>query len=159
MLVNPNRAQGARVVDATQQAANAKGWRLEILKAGTEAEIDAEFATAVQRQIGAVVVSDPLFDSLAKQVAAAAARHAVPAIYIQRKYVADGGLISYGAIITTAYQQVGSYVGRILNGAKPADLPVQQSTKIELVINLKTAKALGLTVPQPLLARADEVIE
>jgi putative tryptophan/tyrosine transport system substrate-binding protein len=159
LLVNPNRAQVGRVVDSTQQAANAKGLQLEILKAGTEAEIDAEFATAVQRQIGAVVVSDPLFDSLAKQVAAAAARHAVPAIYISRKYVADGGLISYGAIFTTAYHLVGSYVGRILNGAKPADLPVQQSTNFELVVNLKTAKALGLTVPPPILARADEVIE
>jgi putative tryptophan/tyrosine transport system substrate-binding protein len=159
LLVNPNRAQVGRVIDSTQQAVDAKGLQLEILKAGTEAEIDAAFATAVQRQIGAVVVSDPLFDSLAKQVAAAAARHAVPAIYIQRKYVADGGLISYGAIITAAYQQVGSYVGRILNGAKPADLPVQQSTNFELVVNLNTAKALGLTVPPAILARADEVIE
>jgi putative tryptophan/tyrosine transport system substrate-binding protein len=159
LLVNPNRAQVGRVIDSTQQAVDAKGLQLEILKAGTEAEIDAAFATAVQRQIGAVVVSDPLFDSLAKQVAAAAARHAVPAIYIQRKYVADGGLISYGAIITTAYQQVGTYVGKILNGGSPADLPVQQSTRFELVINLETAKALGLTVPPPILARADEVIE
>jgi putative tryptophan/tyrosine transport system substrate-binding protein len=159
VLVNPNRALVWRVVDSTQQAVNAKGLQLEILKASTEAEIDAAFATAVERHIGAVVVSDPLFDSLAKQVAAAAARHAVPAIYIQRKYVADGGLISYGAIITAAYQQVGSYVGRILNGAKPADLPVQQSTNFELVVNLNTAKALGLTVPPAILARADEVIE
>jgi putative tryptophan/tyrosine transport system substrate-binding protein len=159
MLVNPNRAQVGRVIDATQQAANAKGLQLEILKAGTEAEIDAAFATAVQRHIGAVVVSDPLFDSLAKQVAAAAARHAVPAVYIWRKYVADGGLISYGAIPTVAWHLVGSYVGRILNGAKPADLPVQQSTNFELVVNLNTAKALGLTVPPPILARADEVIE
>jgi putative tryptophan/tyrosine transport system substrate-binding protein len=159
VLVNPNRAQVGRVVDATQQAANAKGLQLEILKAGTEAEIDAEFATAVQRQIGAVVVSDPLFDSIAKQVAAAAARHAVPAIYISRKYVSDGGLISYGTIFTAAYHLVGSYVGRILNGAKPADLPVQQSTNFELVVNLKTAQVLGLTVPPSILARADEVIE
>jgi putative tryptophan/tyrosine transport system substrate-binding protein len=133
--------------------------QLEILKAGTEAEIDAAFATAVQRQIGAVVISDPLFDSLAKQVAGAAARHAVPAIYISRKYVADGGLISYGAIFTAAYPVVGSYVGKILNGANPADLPVQQSTNFELVVNLKTAQALGLTIPPSILARADEVIE
>jgi putative ABC transport system substrate-binding protein len=159
VLVNPNRAQVGRVVDATQQAVNAKGLQLEILKAGTEAEIAAAFATAVQRQIGAVVVSDPLFDSLAKQVAAAAARHAVPAIYISRKYVADGGLISYGAIFLAAYRVVGSYVGKILNGAKPADLPVQQSTNFELVVNLNTAKALGLTVPPAILARADEVID
>jgi putative tryptophan/tyrosine transport system substrate-binding protein len=159
LLLNPNRALVGRVIDTTQQAANAKGLQLEILKAGTEAEIDAQFATGVQRQIGAVVVSDPLFDSLAKQVAAAAARHAVPAVYIWRKYVADGGLISYGAIPTVAWHLVGSYVGRILNGAKPADLPVQQSTNFELVVNLNTAKALGLTVPPPILARADEVIE
>jgi putative ABC transport system substrate-binding protein len=161
VLVNPNRvgAQLARVIDSTQQAVNAKGLQLEILKAGTEAEIDAAFATAVQRQIGAVVISDPLFDSLAKQVAGAAARHAVPAIYISRKYVADGGLISYGAIFTAAYPVVGSYVGKILNGANPADLPVQQSTNFELVVNLKTAQALGLTIPPSILARADEVIE
>ena len=159
VLVNPNRAQVGRVVDSTQQAVNAKGLQLEFLKAGTEAEIDAAFATAVQRKIGAVVVSDPLFDSLAKQVAAAAARHAVPAVYISRKYVSDGGLISYGAIFTASYRVVGSYVGKILNGAHPADLPVQQSTNFELVINLTTAKALGLTVPPPILARADEVIE
>ena len=159
LLVNPNRAQVGRVIDSTQQAANAKGLQLETLKAGTEAEIDAAFATAVKRHIGAVVVSDPLFESLAKQVAAAAARHAVPAIYISRKYVSDGGLISYGPIFTTAYHVVGSYVGRILNGAKPADLPVQQSTNFELVVNLNAAKALGLTVPPHILARADEVIE
>jgi len=159
VLVNPNRVLVGRVIDTTQQAVNAKGLQLETLKAGTEAEIDAAFATAVQRQIGAVVVSDPLFDSLAKQVAAAAARHAVPAIYIQRKYVADGGLISYGPIFLTAYHVVGTYVGKILNGVRPADLPVQQSTNFELVVNLTTAKALVLTVPPPILARADEVIE
>jgi putative ABC transport system substrate-binding protein len=159
VLVNPNRALVGRVVDSTQQAAKAKGLQLEALTATSEAEIDAAFATAVQRQIGAVVVSDPLFDSVAKQVAAAAARHAIPAIYISRKYVSDGGLISYGAIFTAPYRVVGSYVGKILNGAHPADLPVQQSTNFELVVNLNTAKALGLTVPPAILARADEVIE
>jgi putative ABC transport system substrate-binding protein len=159
VLVNPNRALLGRVIDSTQQAVHAKGLQLEVLKAGTEAEIDAAFETAVQRQIGADVVSDPFFDSRAKQVAALAARHAVPAIYIWRKYVSDGGLISYGAIFTAANHLVGSYAGKILHGAKPADLPVQQSTNFELVINLKTAKALGLTVPPSILARADEVIE
>ena len=161
LLLNPNRvgAQVGRVIDSAKQAANAKGLLLEILKASTEAEIDAAFATAVQRQIGAVVVADPLFDSRAKQVAALAAHHAVPAIYLSRNYVSDGGLISYGAIFTAAYQQVGSYAGKILKGAKPADLPVQQSTNFELVINLNTAKALGLKVPPSILARADEVIE
>lgn len=159
VLVNPNRAQVGRVIDATQQAVNAKGLQLEVLKAGTEAEIDAALATAAQRQIGAVIVSDPFFDSRAKQVAAAAARHAVPAIYISRNYVSDGGLISYGAIFTAVYQLVGSYAGKILHGAKPADLPVQQPTTFELVVNLKTAKELGLAVPQSILARSDEVIE
>jgi putative ABC transport system substrate-binding protein len=161
LLQNPNRtgAQVGRVVDSTQQAANAKGLQLEILKAGTEAEIDAAFATAVQRQIGAVIVADPLFDSRAKQVAALAARHAVPAVYLWRKYVSDGGLISYEAIFTAQYHEVGVYTGRILNGAKPADLPVQQSTNFELVINLKTAQALGLTVPPSILVRADEVVK
>jgi putative ABC transport system substrate-binding protein len=159
LLLNPDRAQIGRVIDSAQQAANAKGLRLEILKAGTEAEIDAAFATTVQRHIGAVVVSDPLFDSRSGQVAALAVRHAVPTIYIWRKYVADGGLISYGPIITAAYHLAGNYLGKILNGAKPADLPVQQSTNFELVVNLKTAKELGLTVPPPILARADEVIE
>jgi putative ABC transport system substrate-binding protein len=106
-----------------------------------------------------VVVSDPLFDSLAKQVAAAAARHAVPAIYIWRKYVVDGGLISYGTIFTAQYHEVGIYAGKILNGAKPAELLVQQPTRFELVVNLNAAKALGLTVPPAILARADEVIE
>jgi putative tryptophan/tyrosine transport system substrate-binding protein len=159
VLVNPNRALVGRVIDSTQQAVNAKGLQLEVLKAGTEAEIDAAFATAVQRQIGAVVVSDPFFDSRAKQVAAAAARRAVPAIYISRNYVSDGGLISYGAIFTAANHEVGIYAGKVLKGAKPADLPVQQSTNFELVVNLKTAKALGLTVPQSILGRADDVIE
>ena len=159
LLVNPNRALVGRVIDSTQQAANAKGLQLEVLKAGTEAEIDAAFATALQRHIGGVVVSDPLFDSLSQQVVALAARHAVPAIYISRKYVTDGGLISYGAIFTAANHEVGIYAGKILNGAKPADLPVQQSTNFELVVNLKTTETLGLTVPPPILARADEVIE
>jgi putative tryptophan/tyrosine transport system substrate-binding protein len=161
LLVNPNRAQAGvgRVIDSTQQAGNAKGLQLEVLKAGTEAEIDAAFATAVQRHIGGVVVRDPLFDSLSQQVVALAARYALPTIYISRKYVSDGGLISYGSIFLAAYRVVGSYAGKILNGTKPADLPVQQSTNFELVINLNTAKTLGLTVPPAILARADEVIE
>jgi putative ABC transport system substrate-binding protein len=159
LLVNPNRAQVWRVIDSTQQAGNAIGLQLEVLKAGTEAEIDAAFATAVQRHIGGVVVSDPLFDSLSQQVVALAARYALPAIYISRKYVSDGGLISYGSIFLAALRVVGSYAGKILNGTKPADLPVQQSTNFELVINLNTAKTLGLTVPPSILARADEVIE
>jgi putative ABC transport system substrate-binding protein len=159
LLLNPNNAQTGRIINSTQQAVNAKGLQLEILKAGTEAEINTAFATAVDRHIGAVIVGDPLFDSHSGQVAASAARHRVPAIYSWRKYVADGGLISYGAISTAAFYTVGVYAGRILNGAKPADLPVQQSTNFELVVNLDAAKALGLTVPPAILARADEVIE
>ena len=159
LLLNPNNAQTGRIFGSAQQAANAKGLQLEILKAGTESEVDAAFATAVDRHIGAVVVGDPLFDSRSGQVAALAAHHRVPAIYISRKYVSDGGLISYGAIFTAAFHTVGVYSGRILNGAKPADLPVQQSTNFELLVNLNAAKALGLTVPPAILARADEVIE
>jgi putative ABC transport system substrate-binding protein len=159
LLQNPNNPQAERIADTAQQAANAKGLQLEILKAGAEAEIDAAFATAVQRHIGALIVSDPLFDSQSEQIAALAARYAVPTIYIWRKYVDAGGLISYGAVFTAAFHQVGSYAGKILNGAKPADLPVQQSTNFELVVNLKTAKELGLSVPPSILARADEVIE
>jgi putative ABC transport system substrate-binding protein len=159
LLVNPNNAQVGGVINVAQQAASAKGLRLEILKAGTESEIDVAFASLVQLHVGALIVGDPLFDSRSEQVVALAARHAVPTIYIWRKYITDGGLISYGAIFTAAYHQVGIYAGKILNGAKPADLPVQQSTNFELVVNLNTARALGLTIPPSVLARADEVIE
>jgi putative ABC transport system substrate-binding protein len=158
-LVNPKSPQVGFGIDSAQRAASAKGLQLEILKAGTEAEIDTAFATAVQQHVGAIVVGDPLFDSLSQRVVALAAHYAIPGVYIRRDYVAAGGLISYGAIFTAAFHLAGSYVGRILNGAEPADLPVQQSTNFELVVNLNTAKALGLTVPPAILARADEVIE
>ena len=159
LLQNPNNARAGGIIASTQQAASAKGLHLEILTAGTEAEIDAAFASAAQQQIGAMIVGDPLFDSRSKQVAASAARYAVPTIYIWSKYVSDGGLISYGTIPGAAYRTVGVYAGMILNGAKPADLPFQQSTNFELVVNLNTAKVLGLAIPPAILARADEVIE
>ena len=160
VLVNPNNPSTERVMRDAQEAARAKAVRLQIVKATTESEIDAAFATLVQRQAGALLIGgDSFLNSRREQLVALASRHAVPAIYQRREFAAAGGLISYGANLTSAYRQVGIYAGKILNGAKPADLPVQQPTTFELVINLKTAQALGLTVPQALLARADEVIE
>jgi putative tryptophan/tyrosine transport system substrate-binding protein len=160
VLVNPDNQNTPRNIADLQEASRAKARRLHILKAGTESDIDAAFATLAELHAGAlVVVGDPFLTSRREQLVALAARHAVPAIYTFREYAASGGLISYGANLPAAFRQVGVYAGKILKSEKPADLPVHQSTRIELVINLKTAKALGLAVPQSLLARADEVIE
>jgi putative ABC transport system substrate-binding protein len=160
VLLNPNNANTERNTGDVQEAARAKGVQLHILKAATESEIDAAFTTLVNLRAGALVIGgDAFFFLQREQLAALASRYAVPAIYAQREFADVGCLISYGASLTENHRQAGSYVGKILKGAKPADLPIQQPTKFELVINLKTAKALGLTIPQSLLARADEVIE
>jgi putative ABC transport system substrate-binding protein len=159
-LVNPNNAGTEGDVRVLQEAARTKGVQLAIVKAGSESEIDTAFATLVQLQAGALVVdADTFFSSRRKQLVALASRDAVPAIYGWREFAAAGGLISYGPSLTAANRQVGIYAARILKGEKPADLPVQQPTTFELVVNLKTAKTLGLTVPKTILSFADEVIE
>jgi len=160
LLMNPNNANTERVIRDAEEAAHAKGVQLPILKAGAESEIDAAFPILVQLHAGALVVApDSLFASRREQLVGLAARHAVPAIYGQREYATAGGLISYGTNFAANYREVAIYIGKILNGAKAADLPVQQPTTFELVVNLKTAKALGLTVPPSILDLADEVIE
>ena len=160
LLVNPKFPETERVMREVQEAARAKRLQLPILKASNESEIDAAFASLIQRQAGALLIgSDAFFNSRREQLVALASRYAVPTSYELRQSVASGGLISYGVSFTSVFRQLGIYAGKILKGAKPADLPVEQPTRFELVINLKTAKTLGLTVPQALLARADEVIE
>ena len=160
LLVNPNNPIAEPMIPDVQEAAGAKGVQLQILKASTEGEIDAAFASLVRPQAGALLVgSDPFFFSRREHLVALASRHVLPAIYFAREFAAAGGLISYGASIAAGNQLLGIYAGKILKGAKPADLPVQQPTTFELVVNLKTAEALGLTVPPSILARADEVID
>jgi putative tryptophan/tyrosine transport system substrate-binding protein len=160
LLVNPNNAGAERIVRDVREAAGAKGVQLHILKAGTESEIDAAFAALVELHAGALLIgTDPFFGSRREQLVGLAAHHAVPAIYPWPDFAKAGGLVSYGPSSTATWRAVGIYVGRILKGEKPADLPVQQPTRFELVVNLNTAQALGLTVSPSILARADEVIE
>ena len=159
-LVNANGQTTDRAARAITPAAAARGLGLELLPVGTEADFEKVFASAKKRGAGALVAqTDPFIDARTEQLTMLAARYEVPTIYGFREFAVAGGLISYGVSIADVYRQAGIYAGKILAGAKPADLPVVQPTKFELVINLKTAKALGLGVPQTLLARADEVIE
>jgi putative ABC transport system substrate-binding protein len=160
VLHNPNFPPAAGQLRETQAAAGAISLALHILRAGTDREIDTALESVAQRRIPALLVgSDPFFDQRPDKIVALAARHAVPAIYSTRDFAMAGGLMSYGPNFSDQVRQAGVYAGRILKGEKPADLPVVRPTKFEFVINLKTAKALGLTVPPMLLARADEVIE
>jgi putative ABC transport system substrate-binding protein len=160
LLVNPANPLAATVSKDLQVVADTLAMRLHVLHASTEADFEAAFLTAKQLRVALVIGSaDPLFGIHAAQLGALALRYSVPAIYFRREFAAGGGLMSYGASVADTYRLAGLYTGRILKGDKPADLPVVQSTKVELIVNLKTARALGLTVPLPLLGRADEVIE
>jgi len=160
LLINPDNPTDQSERTDVEAAARAIGQPIEVMNASSSADLEAAFSAIVGRRArGLLVAIDPVFFSARAQLAALAARHALPAIYSDRAYTEAGGLISYGASLTDAYRQTGIYVGRILKGEKPGDLPVMQPTKFELVINLKTAKALGLTIPLTLQYAADEVIE
>jgi putative tryptophan/tyrosine transport system substrate-binding protein len=160
LLVNPSVPEGQSEPPDAQDAARQFNLKLLVLNASTEREIDTAFATIAQQQVGAVLVgTDPFFYSQREQIVSLAARHAIPAIYIDRLFVTAGGLVSYGNSVTEAYRHAGLYVGRLLRGAKPSDLPVERLTKFEFVINLTTSKALGLMIPASFLSLADELIE
>jgi len=159
-LANPSNPVFELTTRDVLAAAPVIGLKVQILKAGTDREIDTAFVSLVQERIGALLVgNDVLFNNRIEQVIALAARHAIPTMYLSREFAAAGGLISYGVSLIEIYREVGLYTGRILKGEKPADLPVIQATKFALIINLNTAKALGLPIPDRLLAIADEVIE
>ena len=160
LLVNPRSPYVERTITDAREVARAKGVQLTILRAGTESEVDAVFASLDRLQMGALIVgSDAFFNSHREELGALALRNALPAIYELRQFAASGGLVSYAPKLSALHRQAGIYAGKILKGANPAEIPVEQPTKFELIINLRTAKALGLTVPPSLLARADEVIE
>jgi putative ABC transport system substrate-binding protein len=160
VLLNPTNANFQTQLRGVQDASRVLGQQVSILSASTERDIDVAFATVTESRAGAMLVgSDPFFNNERGQVVALVARHAIPTIYEGREFVMAGGLASYGTSLADAYRQAGIYAGRILRGEKPADLPVVQPTQFEFVINLKTAKALGLDVPTALSASADEVIE
>ena len=161
LLLNPSSPTLAEPQSRdVHAAARTLGLKLHVLHASTDRDLDTVFATLPQLQAGALVIgTDAFFSSRSEQLAALTIRHAVPAIYQYRDFVTAGGLMSYGSSLADAYRQVGIYAGKILQGTQPGDLPVQQAVKVEMVINLKTAKALGVTIPLPLLGRADEVIE
>ncbi len=161
LMVNPTNPTLAETNSKQlQAAARTLGLELHVLNASTEGDFDAVFAKLSQLRAGALVIgADPFFTSRSEQLGALAVRHAVPAVYENRQFVVAGGLLSYGGSIADSYRLAGNYTGRVLKGDKPADLPVQQVTKVEMIINLKTAKALGITVPNTIIGRADEVIE
>lgn len=160
LLVNPTNTNSERIVRETENAARPSGVQLLVLRAISESEIDAAFTFLVQQHAGALIVApSTIFNDRREQIVALAARHVVPAIYGNHEFIIAGGLVSYGPSRTAVYRQVGVYAGRILKGAKPADLPVAQPTTFELVLNLKTAKALGIEIPPTFSERADEVIE
>ena len=160
LLVNPRLPETARMEGEGREAARSLGLQLLILNASIPGEIDASFATMRQQRVGALLVgADPFLSSRYQQIVALAARDAIPAMYSNREAIEEGGLVSYGNDTADGYRRAGVYVGRILNGASPADLPIEQAIKFELVVNVKTAKAIGLTIPETFLARADKVIE
>ena len=160
VLVNPTNVNAEAVLQDLQAAARALGLQIHLLQASTEREIESAFATLLELRAGGLMVgTDPFFNSRSEQLAQLALRHAMPTVYQFREFAAAGGLMSYGGSITEVYRLAGIYAGRVLKGETPADLPVHQSTKVEMILNLKTAKALGITVSLPLLGRADEVIE